>query len=128
MREGHCSCGALRITTPTDPIRVTACHCHECQRRTGNVFGVQARFAEADIQVEGEYQTYVRGSEFGDIMFHFCSNCGGTVFYHMEGMPDMVGVPVGVFADATFPAPSLSIYEERIHPWVKLPESCQHFD
>lgn len=128
MREGQCSCGALRLKASGEPIRVTVCHCHECQRRTGSVYGVQARYAQESVEVSGEYNTYVRSSEFGEIRFHFCPNCAGTVFYGMEGMPDMWGIPVGVFADQDFPAPTLSIYEVRMHPWVNLPEGCQHFD
>ncbi|MCZ6616567.1 MAG: aldehyde-activating protein, partial [Gammaproteobacteria bacterium] len=44
-RRAACSCGNLRLTARGDPIRVSVCHCHACQRRTGSVFGVQARFS-----------------------------------------------------------------------------------
>lgn len=127
-RTGHCSCGALRVVAEGEPLRVSICHCRECQRRTGSVYGVQARYSKASVTVEGGYSTYLRGSEYGEVRFHFCSNCAGTVFYELEGMPDMVGIPVGVFADAGFPAPTVSIFEERMHPWVKVPEDCEHWD
>ena len=38
-RTAHCSCGALRVEVSADPDAVVACHCGECQRRTGSVFG-----------------------------------------------------------------------------------------
>jgi hypothetical protein len=41
-RTAHCSCGALRVVVSADPEAVVACHCGECQRRTGSVFGVGA--------------------------------------------------------------------------------------
>lgn len=31
------------------PVRIGICHCFECQRRTGSVFGVQARFPRQDV-------------------------------------------------------------------------------
>ena len=43
-RTAHCSCGALRVEVSADPDAVGVCHCGECQRRTGSVFGVGAFF------------------------------------------------------------------------------------
>ena len=43
-RHAACSCGQLRLTVEGEPVRVSICHCLACQRRTGSVFGVQARF------------------------------------------------------------------------------------
>jgi hypothetical protein len=40
----------------------------------------------------------------------------------------MIAIPVGAFADPSFPAPSRSIYESRRHPWVGLPEAIEHHD
>ena len=37
-RTAHCSCGALRVEVSADSDAVVACHCGECQRRTGSVF------------------------------------------------------------------------------------------
>src|SRR5271165_6507415 len=42
--EAACSCGQLRLICQGDPVRVSMCHCFECQRRTGSTFGVQAWF------------------------------------------------------------------------------------
>jgi hypothetical protein len=32
-----------------------------------------------------------------------------------------VAVPAGAFSEPGFPAPSFSVYEERMHPWVCVP-------
>jgi hypothetical protein len=47
------------------------------------------------------------------------------VFYGYPSAPDMVAVPVGAFADPSFPAPVRSIYETRMHPWVGLPADLE---
>jgi hypothetical protein len=36
-----------------------------------------------------------------------------------------VAIPVGAFADPTFPAPTVSVYEERMHSWVHLPAGIE---
>jgi hypothetical protein len=38
----------------------------------------------------------------------------------------MVMIPVGVFADPSFPGPTFSVYEERMHGWVRMPDGIEH--
>jgi hypothetical protein len=127
-RTAACSCGQLRVEVEGDPVRVSICHCLECQRRTGSVFGVQARFDAAGARIEGRHSDYARTSDESDRrvhVFHFCPDCGGTVFYTSPDEPDMVAVPVGVFADPSFPMPQTSYYDSRRHPWVDLPAGIE---
>ena|ERR1700677_650461 len=42
MADARCSCGALTLTLPGLSKLVLACHCLDCQRRTGAPFGVGA--------------------------------------------------------------------------------------
>jgi hypothetical protein len=124
-----CSCGQLVVETKTDPVRVTMCHCLACQRRTGSVFSAQARFNVADVEIRGESKQYVRvGDEGSKITFHFCPACGATVHYGMDVAPDLVAVPVGAFADPSFPAPVRSVYESRKHAWVTVPRDIEHHE
>ncbi len=128
-RNASCSCGQLTFVTDEEPIRVSVCHCHACQRRTGSPFGVQARFRKAGVTIAGVSSEYVRVGDRGSkITFHFCPFCGSTVHYQIEGRDDSVVVPVGAFAEPTFPSPTISVYEERKHSWVQLPEQIEHVD
>ena len=123
-----CSCGQLTLTTETEPLRVSVCHCPACQRRTGSVFGAQARFLRSSVTISGESSEYVRvGDEGSKVVFNFCPKCGATVHYSVEGYDvDNIAVPVGAFADPKFPAPNFSVYEERMHSWVSLPAGIEH--
>ena len=85
LRTASCSCGQLQARVTAEPLRVSVCHCLACQRRTGSVFGAQARFSR-----------------------------------------DAVSIPVGAFADPSFPGPSFSVYEERMHGWVQMPAGIEH--
>ena len=128
-RRAACSCGQLRVTTEGEPTRISMCHCLDCQRRTGGTFGVQARFPEENVQIEGPSTAYMRVSDSGNrATFHFCPTCGATVFYRLEAVPGSVAVPVGAFADPSFPPPRVSVYEERMHAWTGIPADAEHFD
>lgn len=128
-RFASCSCGKLTVRAQGDPIRISICHCLACQRRTGSVFSAQARFPSERVTVEGRSTEYVLvGDEGGVARFHFCPECGATVFYLLDAMPDVVAIPVGAFADPGFPQPQVSVYEERKHHWVGLPDGIEHID
>ncbi len=100
------------------------CHCFACQRRTGSIFGVQARFLASQVSMEGESSIYLHvGDSGGQASMHFCPKCGSTVYWQYQdgGKPsDVVAVAVGAFADPGFPAPKFTVYNDRKHPWADM--------
>jgi hypothetical protein len=118
-RTATCACEQLRVTCAGDPVKVSLCHCLDCQKRTGSTYGVAAFFPRKGAQANGVFRTYERNSDSGSVVnFCFCPNCGSTVFWELARRPDVIAVAVGSFADPTFPAPSQSVYNERRHDWV----------
>lgn len=127
QRLASCSCGQLTARVEGEPVRVSMCHCLACQRRTGSVFGQQARFRREAVTLAGASTVYVRiGDEGSRVRFHFCPQCGATVFYEPEGLDEYLAIPVGAFADPGFPPPTVSVYEERMHAWVVPPAGAEH--
>lgn len=125
-REAACSCGQLRLTAEGDPVRISMCHCLACQRRTGSPFSMQARWAADRVRVVGRHSDYVRIADDGEgRTFHFCPDCGATVFYTAEDRPDVVAVPIGAFADPSFPPPTVSVWESRRHEWISVPDGAE---
>jgi len=128
-RIASCSCGQLTAVTSAEPIRISVCHCLACQRRTGSVFAAQARFPASSVAIAGTSTSFVRvGDGGGSCTFHFCPACGATVYYTCKGGEDNIAIPVGAFADPGFPAPTFSVYEERMHSWVTMPADMEHMD
>ena len=127
-RTASCRCGQLTVTTRGEPVRVSVCHCLACQRRTGSVFAAQARFPRDTVRIQGASSQYVRiGDEGSKVTFSFCPKCGATVHYSVEDYDvTNIAIPVGAFADPTFPSPSISVYEERMHTWVVMPPNLEH--
>jgi hypothetical protein len=126
-----CSCGQLRLEADGDPVGISMCHCLACQRRTGSAFAIQARFAPDQVRIAGRYSEYARTSDEEDRMvhvFHFCPDCGATVFFKAPAEPGVIKVPVGAFADPSFPAPTISVYESRRHPWLAVSAAMEHHD
>jgi hypothetical protein len=128
-RDAACSCGQLQLTAEGDPIRISMCHCLACQRRTGSAFAIQARFESKHVRVTGRHSDYVRTSDEGeDRTFHFCPECGATVFYELSTVANVVAVPIGAFAEPDFPPPTVSVYESRRHSWLEMTGTMEHHD
>ena len=128
-RRAACGCGQLRIETSGDPVRISVCHCLACQTRTGSAFGVQARFALADVRIEGTSTRYTRSADSGyEVTFNFCPHCGTTLFWTLARFPDVIAVAVGAFADPKFPAPRVSVYEVSRHDWLSIGGDVEHSD
>jgi hypothetical protein len=90
---------------------------------------VQARFPGERTKVSGASATYVRtGDSGGQATFHFCPTCGATVYWLNGGDPDLMAIAVGAFADPTFPAPKITVYGVRQHPWLSIAGAEEQFD
>jgi hypothetical protein len=127
-RLARCCCGSLQADAVVDPVIVVACHCTECQRRTGAAFGVGAYFQRDDVRTSGASTTYVRdGQEGRKLRFHFCPTCGTSVYWFVDLRPDLIGIAIGAFADPSLAKPTLSIWERTRHPWVAFDHVLDHF-
>ncbi len=128
--DARCQCGALRarVDEAARPF-TTMCHCRQCQRRTGAPFGVVAYFRQELVHILGDAKEFTRGSDAGtSLTFGFCPTCGGTIYALLEKNPDLIGVPVGLFGNRSFPPPDVSVWEQERHHWVELPEAIRQFE
>lgn len=129
QKIAHCCCGAVRAEVSGEPIGIFACHCEECQRRTGSVFGVSAYYPTSAVRISGETKVFVRdGQEGRKHRMQFCTNCGSTVFWDSDWQPGAIGIAVGAFFDPDFPAPVASAWERSKHHWIILPQQIRHLE
>lgn len=128
QRTAQCSCGSVKVVAEGEPASVVACHCLDCQRRTGSVFGVGAYYPDDRLKITGATREYVRPTDAGNQFFtHFCPACGTSLFWRSDRNPGMTGIAVGAFGDPSFPAPVRSVWERSQHAWVSVPVE-HHFD
>lgn len=126
--KAKCQCGQLSVALPGPSSSVVACHCSDCQRRSGSPFGVLAYYPTETVEITGKAAHYVRSTATGGTFeTSFCSICGSTVYARAERAPDLVGIAVGAICDPTYPAPVRSVWEESKHDWVVIPEPAQRF-
>ncbi|MGR5130947.1 GFA family protein [Vibrio alfacsensis] len=125
----ECACGLVQLRCTGEPVRTSICHCFECQKRTGSVFGVQARFKKYHVALNGNVISFTRISVLGDnVQYEFCPACGTTMRLLLSNVPGYAIIPIGLFDNKEFPQPTISIYEQRKHGWVSFECTMEHID
>jgi len=129
-RNSSCNCGQLSLTYEgPDPERISLCQCHSCQKRSGSLLSVQTRLRRDHVTVEGESKTFTfppsgkppvsyRSCDSSGATYHFCPECGSTLYWDISNAPQVLGVAVGGFSDSTFPPPMISGFEAYGADWA----------
>ncbi len=117
MIEGHCLCGAVRITITEHGGFIGACHCRMCQRWSGALF-VSFNAPAASVKVTGAVARY-QSSYFAERVF--CPTCGSHLWARNTDMLDApYDLMPGLF-DAARDIPLTSeIYTDRALPGLAL--------
>ena len=121
MTDAQCRCGAVRLSVSGQPKTVVACHCLDCQRRTGAPFGAGAFYPTEAVASSGAATQYTRVADSGGkVHSFFCPTCGSSVYWKADNLPGFIGVAIGAFAGAEAPAPAISIFEQSKHAWAQI--------
>jgi len=128
IHEGRCLCGAVCYQTQGDPIEVGVCHCTNCRRRTGSAFGIGAYFAKEAVEITmGAPKAYeYHSDETGHwLRMEFCSECGTTVTWTAEFVPDQRAIAVGTLDDPNWLKPRWHVWTRSALRWVTLPTDVE---
>ncbi len=117
MKRASCACGQLSISLVGEPRYVLACHCRECQKATGSLFGVSTYWSKESVSgITGESTQFTRRTDSGGTLtHHFCSTCGGRVYRYASFYPAGIGVAYGGFDTTDLPRPTDEYWTQRRH-------------
>jgi hypothetical protein len=129
MGHARCICGAVTLSLPEEPSKiVVACHCLDCQRRTGAPFGIGAYYPAEVVTISGTAKEFTHAAASGgEMRNYFCPQCGSTVCWKTTKLPALIGVAVGAMENPKYPAPVISVFERSKHDWVQIDGAVEHF-
>lgn len=101
--SGSCLCGEVTWRS-SGPVRsVLECHCHRCQKVTGNYMAASAA-ANDSLTIEGDGLRWYSPPDDPNVAYGFCPRCGSSLFYR-SGVADdsntTTSICVGSFDDAS---------------------------
>ncbi|WP_071673043.1 GFA family protein [Nioella nitratireducens] len=133
-QSGGCICGALRYETDGDPLWVTACCCHFCQRATGSQMMIEPIFDTGAFRVTRgtpKVYTHVSGGSGKEVHVHFCAECGTKTNLTFQRWPDKLGIYGGTYDDpnwfALTPATTKFIFLDSAQRGTLVPPGYNTF-
>nr|WP_205965889.1 GFA family protein [Paracoccus liaowanqingii] len=109
------------------PVYVYACHCLNCQTRSGSAFAEHAMVPVSAFACDGRIMGYKRlahGVEFEEV---FCAVCHTRVFNKNSLLADMIFLRAGTLAGSQTLNPIAHIWISRKQDWITLPEGIPAF-
>src|SRR4051812_49762174 len=95
MAGAQCSCGAVTLSLPEEPSKiVVACHCIDCQRRTGAPFGVGAYYSADVVAISGTSKEFTHAPPAGGKTITIsCRNAAQPATGNSTNCPPRSAVP-----------------------------------
>lgn len=123
---GGCLCDAVRYTArPGFRMKPYACHCTDCQRRSGSAFGIQLAVMEADLAVEGDTIVGHHVQPSGAVAaITACARCLTRLFTSNDRRPGIVNLRAGTLDNSRDLTPAAHFWVQSKQPWIVLPDDA----
>jgi len=119
---GGCACGALRYELSGRPLLVYACHCHDCQSRSGSAFTLNMVIRTADLVTTGAEERQEHATRNGRrVQRSLCRDCGALVSATAPAAPAFATLPAGTLDDASWVRPVVQLFVDSAIPWAVIP-------
>jgi hypothetical protein len=131
VHEGGCLCRTIRYCVRGNPLRVSACYCTFCQRRTGGALSIHAFFDEQNIELTCDMlTTYEQRSDESNLWLrlHFCKRCATTVMLSLQKFPGLRIVTGGSFDEPNWIEIDRHVWTRSAQHWVVFPQNVDRFE
>ncbi|MEM1053415.1 MAG: GFA family protein [Pseudomonadota bacterium] len=124
---GGCLCGAVRYRLEEGfRLNPYACHCTDCQTRTGSAFSQHMLFTLQDLAIEGETDcgsyTQPSGVEASIIG---CPICKARIYASNPTRPGFASLRCGTLDQSDELELGAQIWVKSKQPWIKLSDNAR---
>ena len=119
---GRCACGGVSYRVRGKLDRGYACHCTDCQTRSGSAFATLLPVDRSGLVIEGEVGRIVQQERRGvNALLHYCPGCITRLFTHNPSWPDLAILRAGTLDRSAEFVPALHIWTRSAQSWILLP-------
>ncbi|MEO1044729.1 MAG: GFA family protein [Pseudomonadota bacterium] len=122
--EGGCNCGAVRYRL-REGFRLSpyACHCTDCQTRTGSAFSEHMLFREDDLDIEGPLSIGTMVQPSGAVSrVYGCAKCMARIYATNDRRAGFASLRCGTLDNSKHLSPAAHIWVGSKQPWIILPD------
>jgi hypothetical protein len=125
VSTGRCVCEDLRYELHGAPLFTHACHCLDCQRKTGTAFAMTTIVLREDLVIT--HGTLSAAPRSPRSTAYACAACETTIYVASTRFPATVTLKPGTLDDAAIAAPQAHIWVRRKQAWLTLPDDVPQF-
>jgi len=126
---GSCQCGDVQYVVNGDPLMTYACHCSDCQKRTGSAFSMGCIYPLAALSLQGELSTWERVSDDGNSNTRYsCHSCGNVIYGLSSVAPELIKLQPGTLSSAQSIAVDAHIWLRSACSWLTIPSDSLQYD
>lgn len=127
---GGCLCGAVRYTVRAEPLTLYACHCTDCQRRTGSAFALSMVVSRASVVKEqGEVSDVSTILSDGRVKTgKACPKCSVRLWGEPMKVPQIAIVQPGTLDDTSWIRPVAHIWTRSAMPGTAFEPGAVKFE
>ncbi|MGR8946490.1 MAG: GFA family protein [Gammaproteobacteria bacterium] len=122
--HGGCLCGGTRYAFSSNILSCYACHCTDCQKRTGASFILNAIVPKTELNItqgSPEEVTWDIGKST------MCPDCGTHLWAVANLVPDFALIRVGTLDDTSWVDPVAHIWTRSAQPWIRFNDNAKQF-
>lgn len=122
-------CGALRYRVNDEALAHYACHCHDCQRRTGSAFALSLWVRHASLELLSGVPTayYARLPDGREKAGKLCAACGTRLWGEPKGAPMLV-LQAATLDQPAGLTPVAHLWTSEAQPWFVFPPGVTLFE
>jgi len=126
---GRCFCEAVQYRITEEPLTFYACHCTDCQKRSGSAFGLSMWVNRSAIEVTHGHAALQISSGHDDRLRHgrVCIQCNTRLWSEPENQPQLAVVRPGTLDDTSWLRPVAHVWTKSAQPWFEFPEGVVRY-
>ncbi len=120
MTTGRCLCGAVRFRLNEEPLTLYACHCTDCQKRSGSAFGLSMWVRRDALEVtagEAALREFAGADGKGRLM-RICERCNTRLWSEPGRWPELAVLRPGTLDEAGRWQPVAHIWTRSAPSWT----------
>ena len=109
---------------------VYACHCTDCQKRSGSSFGLSVWVPRAAIEVtKGTAEAHISTTAEGRAQhLQMCGQCRTRLWSEPPKRPDVAILRGGTLDDTSWLQPVAHIWTRSAQPWFVFPKGIKAYE
>jgi len=127
MIGGSCLCGAIRYQLAAPLEEMHHCHCSRCRKAHGAAFSTFARTTRAGLRFRSGAEKLRHFRSSPPVRRSFCGDCGSSLFFQFDALPEAVWVAVGSMDDDPGMKAQAHIFVGSKAPWYAIEDALPQF-